>query len=173
MNTTRTFSLPGVMSRDLSLFTDERGFFAEAFRQDWGDLVDEWIKQANLSFSYPNVVRGWHRHVRGQVDYFLVLRGAMKICAYDESSRDLVEVVGSQEKPTLIRIPGKYWHGTKTISVEPSVTMYFVNNLYDPSQPDEDRRPWNDREIIPLSITGNKKDPRVGLPWDWFYPPYK
>ena len=147
--------------------------FAEALRQDWRDFIEEPIAQVNLSSSYPNMVRAWHKHLRGQVDYFLVLRGAMKICAYDEETKRLVEVIGSGDKPMLARIPGHYLHGTKTVSSEPSLLVYFVNRLYDYKNPDEERRPWNDPKIIPAEINGNKNDPRVNKPWDWFYPPYK
>ena len=152
---------------------DERGFFAEALRGDWFDFIDEPITQANLSYSYPNVIRAWHKHLRGQVDYFLVLKGAMKICAYDEQSRRLAEVIASQDKPMLVRIPGRYYHGTRTISSEPSLTVYFVNRLYNYKEPDEQRIPWDDPRIVPCEINGNKKDPRVNKPWDWFYPPHK
>jgi dTDP-4-dehydrorhamnose 3,5-epimerase len=169
----KEYPLEGVRSYEINIFPDERGFFAEAFRQDWHEFVDEWITQANLSYSYPNVVRAWHKHLRGQVDYFLVLKGAMKICAYDEETKRFAEVIGTEKKPTIIRIPGKYLHGTKTISNEPSLTMYFVNRLYDAKDPDEIRRPWNDTEIIPLEINGNKNDLRVGKQWDWFYAPHK
>ena len=160
-------------THEINLIPDERGFFAEVLRRDWGDFIDEWITQANLSYSYPNVVRAWHKHLRGQVDYFLVLKGAMKICAYDEETRRLVEVIGSGDKPTLVRIPGHYLHGTKTVSSEPSLTIYFVNRNYDYKNPDEERRPWNDPKIVPLEINGNKNDSRVHQPWDWFCPPYK
>jgi dTDP-4-dehydrorhamnose 3,5-epimerase len=166
-------SLPGVRTQEVNIIPDERGFFAEGFRQDWKDLFDEPVVQANLSFSYPGVVRAWHRHLRGQVDTFLVLRGAMKICAFDDRTGKLAEVVASGEKPTLVRIPGHYWHGTKTVSSEPSLTVYFVNRLYDYRNPDEERRPWNDPSLVPLEINGNRNDPRAGRPWDWFYPPHK
>ena len=77
--------LPGVKIYEPKKNVDERGFFVEVFRQDWKDLLGEdTIVQANLSFSYPGMIRAWHRHNRGQVDYFIVLRGAMKICAYDD-----------------------------------------------------------------------------------------
>ncbi len=169
----RDYPLAGVKTYEINLIPDERGFFAEGIRQDWQDFIDEWVVQANLSYSYPGMVRAWHRHLRGQVDYFLVVRGAMKICAYDEATRKLVEVIGSGEKLTLVRIPGHYLHGTKAISSEPSLTVYFVNRLYDYKNPDEERRPWNDPDIIPSEINGRKGDPRVDQPWDWFYPPYK
>jgi len=169
----KDYPLEGVRSYEINLLPDERGFFAEALRRDWQDFVDEWIVQANLSYSYPNMVRAWHRHLRGQVDYFLVVKGAMKICAYDEETRRLAEVIGSGDKPTLVRIPGHYYHGTKTVSSEPSLTVYFATRLYDYQDPDEERKPWNTLDIIPSEINGNKNDPRVGQPWDWFYPPHK
>ncbi|MDH5663962.1 MAG: dTDP-4-dehydrorhamnose 3,5-epimerase family protein [Candidatus Bathyarchaeota archaeon] len=166
--------LKGVKTYELNILPDERGFFAEALRKDWKELLeDEWVTQANISYSYPNIVRAWHKHTRGQTDYFLVLKGAMKICAYEEETGKMAEVIASGEKPTIVRIPGKYLHGTRTVSNEPSLTVYFVTRLYDYQNPDETRRPWNDPTIVPTEINGKKDDPRVGKPWDWFRPPHK
>ncbi|MEM3695968.1 MAG: dTDP-4-dehydrorhamnose 3,5-epimerase family protein [Candidatus Bathyarchaeia archaeon] len=170
----KEYPLKGVRVQEINVIPDERGFFAEALRQDWKDLLEEeWITQANISYSYPNIVRAWHKHERGQVDYFLVLKGAMKICAYEEETGRMVEIIASEEKPSIVRIPGKYLHGTKTVSNIPSLTVYFVTKLYDYKNPDEKRRPWNDQKIIPTEINGKKDDPRVGKPWDWFHPPHK
>ncbi len=170
----KEYALKGVKTYEIKILPDERGFFAEAFRQDWKAFFeDEQITQANLSYSYPNVVRAWHKHLKGQIDHFLVLKGAMKICAYDETTGKMAEVIASGEKPTVVRIPGKYMHGTKTVSNTPSLTVYFVNRLYNYKNPDEHRRPWNDQTIIPTEINGKKNDPRVGKPWDWFRVPYK
>lgn len=169
----KKFTLDGITVRELNILPDERGFFAEIVRQDWKDFIDEWFVQSNLSFSYPGVVRAWHRHLRGQVDYFLVIKGALKICAYDDVTRKLVEVVNSSMRPSLVRIPGNYWHGTCAIGNEPAITVYFTTRLYDHSSPDEERRPWNDPAIVPLEINGNTGDPRAGKPYDWFYPPFK
>lgn len=157
--------LDGVKLYELKKFLDERGFFSELLRQDWKDLLrDEWIVQANLSYSYPGIVRAWHRHLRGQVDYFIVLKGAMKICAYDEERKQLDEVIASEHKLQIVRIPGHYWHGTKTVSNEPSLTLYFTTRLYDYDNPDEERRSWNEPTII---------DPKTGQPYDWAKPPHK
>ena len=170
----KEYPLNGVRIHELKILPDERGFFAEALREDWKELLeDEWITQTNISYSYPNIVRAWHKHQRGQIDLFLVLKGAMKICAYEEETGRMAEIIASEEKPTLVRIPGKYLHGTKTVSNEPSLTVYFVTKLYDYRNPDELRRPWNDTKIIPTEINGRRNDPRVGKPWDWFHPPHK
>jgi dTDP-4-dehydrorhamnose 3,5-epimerase len=170
----KKYALKGVKTYEIKILPDERGFFAEALRQDWKEfLEEEQITQINLSYSYPNIVRAWHKHTRGQIDHFLVLEGAMKICAYDETTGKMAEVIATGKKPTVVRIPGKYLHGTKTVSNEPSLLVYFVNRLYDYENPDEHRRQWNDHTIIPTEINGNKNDPRVGKPWDWFRPPHK
>ncbi len=170
----KEYPLKGVKIQEINVLPDERGFFAEALRLDWKEFLEEgWMEQANVSYSYPNMVRAWHKHERGQIDYFLVLKGAMKICAFEEETGKMAEVIASGEKPTLVRIPGKYLHGTKTVSAEPSLTVYFVTKLYDYKSPDEVRRPWNDRTIVPTEINGKKDDSRVGKPWDWFLPPHK
>ena len=157
--------LKGIQVYEIKKFPDERGFFAEALRQDWKDLLKkEWVVQANLSYSYRGIVRAWHRHLKGQVDYFIVLKGAMKICAYDEKSKQLDEIVASEHRLQVVRIPGHYWHGTKTVSDEPSLALYFVTRLYDYGNPDEERKPWNDPSII---------DPKTKQPYDWEKPPHK
>jgi len=170
----KEYALKGVRTEEVNAIPDERGFFAEALRRDQKELLEgDWIEQANISLSYPNIVRAWHKHVRGQVDYFLVLKGAMKICAFEEETGRMTEIIANESKPTLVRIPGKYLHGSKTVSNEPSLTVYFVTRLYDYQKPDEIRRPWNDPSIIPTEINGKKNDSRVGKPWDWFLPPHK
>jgi len=143
-------------------------------RTDWKDLFgDDAIKQANHSFTYPNVIRAWHRHLRGQVDYFLVLKGSINIGVYDDHSGELDEIVSSGLDLRIVRVPGEYWHGFKAVGNEPAMLLYFTTNLYDPSNPDEERRAWNDQTIVPKLVNGRKDDPRVGKPWDWNLPPNK
>jgi len=143
-------------------------------RNDWKDLfAEDKIAQANLSYTYPNIIRAWHRHLRGQTDYFLALKGLIKICAFDEETEEINEVVSSALDLQVVRIPGFYWHGFKSIGDEPAMLLYFTTNLYDPANPDEERRPWNDATIVPKIVNGKKNDVRVGKPWDWNFPPHK
>ncbi len=162
--------LPGINVHDLTKIPDERGFFSEALREDWQYFLQgDKIAQANISMSYPGMIRAWHRHTRGQVDYFIVLKGAMKICAYDDlegsgTKGQLKEIIASSERLQVVRIPGHYWHGTKAIGTESSLLLYCVNRLYEHKNPDEERRPWNDPTII---------DPWTQQPFDWNKPPHK
>jgi dTDP-4-dehydrorhamnose 3,5-epimerase len=165
--------LPGITVKPLKPIPDERGFFTEAMRTDWKDLFQEDnIAQANVSMSYPSVIRAWHRHKRGQTDYFLALEGAIKICAYDEKAQELNEVVSTEKNLQIVRVPGSYWHGFKVVSNKPAMLLYFTTRLYDPSNPDEERRPWDDPTLVPKSINGKKSDLRVGKPWNWNRPPH-
>jgi dTDP-4-dehydrorhamnose 3,5-epimerase len=162
--------LEGVRVRELKKVPDERGFFCETFREDWRDFFEkDRIVQSNFSLSYPGIVRAWHRHSRGQVDYFVVLRGALRICAYDDrpdstTRAELSEIVSSGEKLQMVRMPGYYWHGFKVLGNESSLLVYFVNCLYDYQKPDEERRPWNDPNIL---------DPKTKQAYDWNKPPFQ
>ena len=70
--------IEGVTLKDLPKNIDERGFLSEILRSDWKEFLREAaIVQFNLSYSYPDVVRAWHRHLRGQVDYFICVDGAV------------------------------------------------------------------------------------------------
>ena len=164
--------LPGIVIKPLKRFADERGFFTEIMRKDWKDVIQDDIVQANMSLSYPGMVRAWHRHERGQVDHFLVVRGALKICAYDDDTRELDEIISAGDNPQMVRMPGHYWHGFGVVGNEQATLIYFVNRLYDYASPDEERRPWNDPAIVPDTING-KKDERCNSTWDWFLPAFK
>ena len=169
-----TVMLQGIRVKPISRLPDERGFFTEVMRKDWKDLFGEDIvAQANLSSTYPGVIRAWHRHLRGQVDYFLALKGLIKICAFDDETKELNEVISGALNLQVVRIPGHYWHGFKALGDESAMLLYFTTNLYDPTNPDEERRPWNDPLLIPKTINGKKNDVRVGKTWDWNLPANK
>jgi len=143
-------------------------------RKDWKDLFGEdKIAQANLSFTYPNIIRAWHRHVKGQTDYFLALKGMIKICAFDDETEEVDEIISSGLDLQIVRMPGHYWHGFKALGNEPAMLLYFTTNLYDPTNPDEERRAWNDPTLIPKSINGKNRDNRIGKPYDWNILPHK
>ena len=70
--------LDGIIIKPLKRNVDERGSFSEILRTDWKEMLGEDnLSQANLSMTYPGMVRAWHRHERGQIDYFVVLKGAL------------------------------------------------------------------------------------------------
>jgi len=166
--------LKGITLKPLKRACDERGCFTEIMRQDWKDLLgQDQPVQTNSSITYPGIIRAWHRHNRGQTDYFIVLKGALKICAYDEEAKELDEIISTGLDLQVLRMPGHYWHGFKAVGDETALLVYFTTKLYDCQNPDEERRPWNDPKIVPKLINGKKDDPRTGKPWDWNLSPHK
>jgi dTDP-4-dehydrorhamnose 3,5-epimerase len=166
--------LEGIKIKPLIRSFDERGSFTELMRLDWKDFLGEDIfVQANLSVSYPGIIRAWHKHVLNQVDYFICVKGTIKICTYDDETRELDEFISTGYDVKIVKVLGQYWHGFKAIGNKPAWLIYFTNRLYNYKNPDEERRPWNDPTIIPQLINGRQDDPRVGKPWDWNYPPHK
>ena len=172
--------IEGVRTREGKKNLDERGYFAELIRDDLRDILGEdHIVQFNLAYSYPGIIRAWHRHLKGQNDYFSCLQGSIKVCAYDDREEsktrgELDEIVlNGKERFQVARIVGSCWHGYKVVSSEPALVLYGVSRLYDPEAPDEERRPWNDNSLIPSSINGKTNDLRLGKSYDWNYPPHK
>ena len=151
---------------------DDRGYLIEILRAS-----DTHFTQFGQVYIVGNMTRGtiraWHKHRRGQVDYFICLNGTIKICAYDDETRELDEIISTGDDLKIVRVPGRYWHGFKVVGDKPAWLLYFVNRHYDYTNPDEERRPWDDQTIIPRSINGKRDDPKVGKRWDWDYPPHR
>jgi len=166
--------LQGIQIKQINRLPDERGFFTEVMRMDWKELfAKDTVAQANFSYTYPGMIRAWHRHLKGQTDYFLVVKGAVKICAFDEKTAELTEITSNALNLQVVRIPGHYWHGFKAFGDESAMLVYFTTRLYDYKNPDEERRVWNDPTLIPKAVNGKVDDARVGKPWDWNYPPHE
>ena len=154
----------GIKKITINLHHDDRGFLGELFRQDWNDIIPDFVpKQFLISQSKPGIIRAWHRHIKNQIDLLFVRKGSLKICAYDgdknsKSYGKLVEIISDSQTPEMIMVPGHLWHGTKNISNETSETLYLINNLYDYNNPDEERLNWDSPSII---------NPKTKKPFNW------
>ncbi len=107
----RELSIPGLYLLESAVWGDDRGFFREWFKGD--DFAEAGIsfqaRQANLSMSKKNVVRGLH--------YSLAEVGQAKVvtCAYGELDDVIVDIrVGS---PTFGRVETVHLSGDADRSV--------------------------------------------------------
>jgi dTDP-4-dehydrorhamnose 3,5-epimerase len=132
---------------------DERGHLGEIYRADW-DIFDPEPAMSYVSQTYPGIIRAWHRHLDGQIDYFSCPSGRIKVGIYDDRENsptqgELDTFVIGEERQKIIRIPGDCWHGFKAIGTEPAILINFPTELYDYDDPDEERLPY-DTDKIPL-----------------------
>ncbi|MFG0257229.1 MAG: spore coat protein [Phycisphaerales bacterium JB043] len=128
-------------------FADDRGH--SLMNQFLGVLAPE--GQINYSTQYPGVIKAWHRH-QEQTDFWMCLRGHIKVGVHDESKGiSWVCVIGEKSPGTMI-IPPPLWHGAATVGGEPAGLLYYVTRRFNPEAPDEDRRAHDSIDGFPWSV---------------------
>lgn len=138
----------GVEIKDLTVYSDERGFFAEILRESEKKFG---VKFAQLSFSktFHGIAKGWHLHKK-QTDFVCVISGDIKYVMYDtrkksKTYKKLIEVLmGETAGYRLIKVPPGIAHGYKIIN-GPAYVIYLTDQEYDPK--DELRISHDDKEI--------------------------
>lgn len=141
--------ISGVEIKELKKHCDERGFLMELLRMD--DPIYDRYAMTYVSLNYPGVIRAWHYHKK-QDDHFCAISGMCKVALFDDRetspTRGMVnEFFMGADRPILLKIPVGVLHGYKTVGVKPSLLLNFPTELYNPHEPDEYRRPWNDPAI--------------------------
>jgi dTDP-4-dehydrorhamnose 3,5-epimerase len=135
----------------------------EIWRDDWEFYGGEDAPAMSyISITYPGIVRAWHRHMRGQIDHFVVVDGKIKVGVYDDRKGSSTQgeldtyVIGEGNKQ-VIKLPGDCWHGFKALGDGRAMLINLPSKLYDYTNPDEERLPY-DTDRIPL---------------DWEEPPHE
>lgn len=129
------------------LHVDDRGW--SLMNQLQGVMTPQ--GQVNYSVTFPGVVKAWHRHAL-QTDFWICLRGMLKVGVHRESDGQSWLAVIGEHRPALVIIPPPLWHGVATVGNEPGGLLYYVTHAYDPARPDEDRRPPESITAFPWGI---------------------
>lgn len=151
----RSGPLAGLRLFELEVHTDERGFFLEAFRQEWFDSrgLPQFI-QDNHSRSRRGTLRGLHFQLgAGQAKVVRVARGSIFDVAVDlrVSSPTFGGWCGYElddMSHTMLYIPVGFAHGFVVLS-EMADVVYKTSRVYDSEA--ERTLAWN--------------DPQVGIDW--------
>ncbi len=147
----KQLGIAGVCQLDLQAFGDDRGRFAEMFRDEWFP-ERAWGKvQVNRSHSAANILRGLHFH-HLQADYCHPLAGTIRVGLFDlrptSPTHGMAESLDiSGQDFTGLFIPPGVAHGF--YSVTDVTLIYVVDNYYDGA--DELGVAWH--------------DPALGLDW--------
>jgi dTDP-4-dehydrorhamnose 3,5-epimerase len=118
-----------------SYYADDRGY--SLMNQLQGVLSAQ--GQVNYSVQHPGVIKAWHRH-RKQTDFWMCLRGHIKVGVHREDEPFAWLTVLGEHAPGALIIPPPLWHGAATVGAEPAGLLYYVTHAYDPENPDEERR---------------------------------
>jgi len=115
-------------SYPLTMHKDERGSFTEFVKTPSGG-------QVSINVSKPGVTKGNHWH-HTKNEKFLVVKGEGVIRLRCLFSEDILEYPVSERNFEVIEIPVGYTHSIVNKGGEDMITVMWVNELFDPNNPD-------------------------------------
>jgi len=151
--TFKRLSIPDVILVEPQLFSDDRGFFYESFRESdfFSNGIDKKFVQDNFSHSVNGVIRGLHfqKAPKAQTKLVTVLKGKIFDVAVDIRKNSptygkWVSEILSSDTHNLLYVPEGFAHGFCVVSDEADV-LYKVSNEY--SQEHERSVIWNDPKL--------------------------
>jgi len=112
----------------LEKHSDERGFFSEIMRTEIGG-------QFSYSTTLPGITRGNHFHTR-KTERFIVIEGKAKISMRKIGSTEVHNYLLDGDEPSYVDMPIWYTHNLTNIGRAPLITAFWINEPYNPDDPD-------------------------------------
>lgn len=108
--------------------TDERGSFVEIMRAGSAG-------QTSYSTTVPGITRGNHYHTR-KIERFAVISGKASIRVRKIDSDEVFEYILDGAEPAYVDMPIWYTHNIKNIGNTELITLFWINEPYDPKDAD-------------------------------------
>jgi len=112
----------------LKLNIDDRGSFVETIKTNLGG-------QFSFSTTKPGIIRGNHFHTR-KIERFAVIKGEAIIQLRRIGTEEVLNFHISGKEPAYVDMPVWYTHNIKNTGDEDLYTLFWVNEFYDPDDPD-------------------------------------
>ena len=110
------------------LHTDPRGTFVEVMKEFTGG-------QTSFSTTVPGITRGNHYHLR-KIERFCVIKGNAVIRTRRIGTDEVHEYEVSGDKPVFVDMPIYYTHNITNTGDEELLTIFWINELFNPEDPD-------------------------------------
>ena len=127
-NTFRSFISQDYFPKEFTLHTDNRGVFVEIMKTDTSG-------QFSYSTTKPDITRGNHYHTR-KVERFAVIKGKALIQLRKVNTKEIINYYLDGEKPSYVDMPIWYTHNIKNIGESELITLFWINEPYNPNNPD-------------------------------------
>lgn len=108
--------------------TDNRGTFVELIKLKEGG-------QVSFSTTHPGITRGNHFHTR-KIERFAVIKGQALIQLRKYNSEEVFNFELNGDQPSYVDMPVWYTHNIKNTGSEDLYTVFWINEFFDPSDPD-------------------------------------
>jgi len=141
--------IQGVLTKKLQIFCDDRGYLMELIKS--GEPLFKDIKQTTYTEAYPGVIKAFHWH-KNQFDIWSFTRGSAQVALYDlredsGTSGETATFFMGERNPLLLLIPPGVAHGYRVLGEKSAGLLYHTTEIYDPSNPDEERIEYDDPKI--------------------------
>lgn len=108
--------------------TDDRGTFVETVKTLTGG-------QFSFSTTHPGITRGNHFHTR-KIERFAVISGKATIELRKIGTKDILKFELDGEKPSFVDMPVWYTHNITNVGTNDLLTLFWINEFFDPNDPD-------------------------------------
>jgi dTDP-4-dehydrorhamnose 3,5-epimerase len=144
-------TIEGVKLIELRQFIDDGGLFLEVARLTNGALEGiEGFTPRQVSYSQvlPGAIKAFHLHLEQEDVWFVppydrLLIGLHDVRKDSASHGVTMRFVMGSGVPRLLVIPRGVAHGCANLGQTPAQILYFVNQQFNPTAPDEHRLPWD------------------------------
>lgn len=112
----------------LKQHADNRGVFVELVKLQQGG-------QVSYSTTHPGITRGNHFHTR-KIERFLVIKGKALIQLRKYNTGEVLDFYLDGNEPSYVDMPVWYTHNIKNIGEDELYTVFWINEFFDPADPD-------------------------------------
>ena len=144
--------IDGVSIMEVRKFSGEDGVFEEILRVNEKGFLEKFptfkISQVNYSRLLPGAIKAWHLHFNQEDIWYVsytdnLLLGLWDVREHSKTKDAKMRVVMGAGSSKLVYIPRGVAHGVANISSKEASIIYFVNQTFNISSPDEKRLPWD------------------------------
>lgn len=144
--------IEGVQILELKQFVGEDGTFEEIIRLDDKGMLQKFpdfqLRQMSRSRLLPKAAKAWHLHFKQEDIWYIPPQDHMLLSLWDlrknsPSKERIMRIVMGAGIAKIVYIPRGVAHGILNLSHEVGTIFYFMNQQFDPSNPDEHRLPWD------------------------------
>jgi dTDP-4-dehydrorhamnose 3,5-epimerase len=145
-------TIEGVQLINLTYFIDDGGSLTEIVRlDDQGNLqiLPEFkVRQSTFSQMLPDTIKAFHLHYNQEDVWFINPTDRLLIGLFDARKNsptynNSMRFVLGAGRAQILYIPRGVAHGLANVWKAPASMIYFVNQQFDPNNPDEHRLPWD------------------------------
>lgn len=120
--------IDGVIVKPLKKIPDDRGTIFKM--QECCDDEFKGFGEIYFSTVYPGIVKGWHMHESGILNY-AVIRGMIKLVLFDDRAEsktkgNIMELYIGSENYCLVQIPHHVWNGFKTVGNDMAIVADLI-----------------------------------------------